>query len=480
MEIQIQTRWFLSTIQSFLTTLQDIPFTVWLGLLIAVTVLFLLGFFIILINRKNTLKFYRTLLYDDSLTEIKNVNYLREHFNNILVAFDQDVSMYYLNIDNFKNYNDLLGHTLANNLLHEVAYRLKNLAEPYGTVYRMHSDHFILLYPSKSDEDHSFSNRLLTALKEPYEAGIHSIKLTTSIGRYAINVKNPRFNDCLLRSELALQEAKMLGKDQIVYYSSAIKRKNHDAFSMYRLIKDALKDKQFFLEYQPIIERNTMKIVGLESLIRIQHKDRVYYPQEIIAYAEKYHLIEEIDRFVIAESFKAFKRFDRSECPLEFMSVNISTTEINNKAFIDYVVEQAEAYDIEPSKITIEFTETYSPEDFSKEANFIKTLQAHGFQVAIDDFGSGYSSMIRLSQNQLDKIKIDRSFITNIANNKANQKIVKAIINLSETFGLEVIVEGVETESDLNYIKDFNIKYYQGYYFYKALSENVCVKTIKN
>ncbi len=479
MAILFETRWTLSTIGNVFSTLQDISFAFWLGLLAAVTALFLFGFFVVLFNRKKALKFYRNLLYDDALTEIKNVNYLREHFNNILIAFDQDVSMYYLNIDNFKNYNDLLGHTLANNLLHEVASRLKTIVEPYGTVYRMHSDHFILLYPSKADIDHNFSNNLLGALKEPYQAGVHTIKLTTSIGRYVINAKNPRFNDCLLRSELALQEAKMLGKDQIVYYSSTIKRKNHDAFSMYRLIKDALKDKQFFLEYQPIIERNTMKIVGLESLIRIQHKDRVYYPQEIIAYAEKYHLIEEIDRYVVNESFKAFKRFDSADCPLEFMSVNISTTEIKNKAFIDYIVEQAELYEIEPSKITVEFTETYSPEDFSKEANFIKTLQAHGFQVAIDDFGSGYSSMIRLSQNQLDKIKIDRSFITDITKNKANQKIVKAIINLSETFGLEVIVEGVETEDDLNFIKDMNVKYYQGYYFHKSLSENVCIKTIR-
>ncbi|MFW5842057.1 MAG: putative bifunctional diguanylate cyclase/phosphodiesterase [Bacillota bacterium] len=468
----------LTMIKSFIGFITNTPDTFWLGLILGITVLFLLGIGLLLKSRKNTLKFYQEMLYDDPLTTMKNVNYLRQNFNNILIAFDKDVSMYYLNIDNFKNYNDLLGHKLADQLLIHIGNRIKKLIKPYDTVYRMHSDQFIILYPSHADNQNRFSEKLLSVLKDPYEVGVHTIKLTVSIGRYAIHKSNPRFNESLLRSELALQEAKLLGKDQIVYYSSGIKRRNHDAFTTYRLIKDALKDNGFYLEYQPIISPKTEKMVGVEALIRAKNANK-FNAEDVIAYAEKYHLIEEIDHFVVREALAAFKRFIDGDCPLDFISINISTTEIHNDDFINYIVDEAKALNINPNQVTIEFTETHRPEDFMKEANFIKTLQAYGFKVAIDDFGSGYSSMIRLSQNQLDKIKIDRSFITGISDNKSNQKIVEAIINLSKTFGLEIIAEGVETKADYQYIKSKNIEYIQGYYFSKALSESVCMTTIK-
>ncbi|MFW5865307.1 MAG: diguanylate cyclase domain-containing protein, partial [Candidatus Izemoplasmataceae bacterium] len=275
------------------------------------TLFIFIVFIIIYLSVKNKRKLtetFKSMIYDDELTQTKNLTYLREFFNDIVISFDQDVMMYYLNIDNFKNYNDLLGHKLANRILQDLTSRIKKLIAPFDTLYRVHSDHFIILYPSAADEADKFSKKLLRVLKEPYVASVHTMKITVSVGRYLINEKNPRFQECLLRSELALQEAKTYGKDQVVAYSRKLKQKNTEAFSMYRLIKDALKEQSFFLEYQPIVDSKTLKIVGLESLIRINHKEKIYYPQDIINYAEKYHLIEEIDRFVITESFSAFDR----------------------------------------------------------------------------------------------------------------------------------------------------------------------------
>lgn len=429
--------------------------------------------------RKQTLKNYQAMLYDDEVTELKNANYLRRNFNNIVISFDGDVSFYYINLDNFKNYNDLLGHKLSNQILIEVANRLLNAVAPYKTVYRIHSDHFVVIFPGNKVERERFSSELLLKLKEPYVISIHTMKLTASMGRYDITMTNPRFNDCLLRSELALQEAKSLGKDQMVVYSRNIKRKNSEAFTMYRFIKDALKEGDFFLEYQPIIDTKTKRIVGLESLIRIRHSHEIYFPQEIIAYAEKYHLIDEIDHYVVHESFKAFKRFEKTKYPLEFMSVNISTQEIKNLGFIEYIHEEALQNNIDPSKITVEFTETYYPEDYTREAEFINALKSHGFKVAIDDFGSGYSSMVRLSENQLDKIKIDRAFITNLSNSPTNQKIVAAIVQLSHGFELDVIAEGVENQEDYAILNSLNVKYLQGFLFHKPLSEKTCMKLFK-
>ncbi|MFH5882216.1 EAL domain-containing protein [Liberiplasma polymorphum] len=466
-----------------LTSFINLLTTVSIGTVILLTAFFVLVFFTALYfflrNRKRLTITFKKMLYDDELTEIKNLTYLRENFNDILITFDQDVTMYYLNIDNFKNYNDLLGHKLANRILYEFANRLKTLITPFHTVYRVHSDHFIVLYPSSADEQDIFSKKLMRVLKEPYTASVHTIKITMSVGKYHINEKNPRFQDCLLKSELALQEAKSFGKDQIMGYSRIIKRKNNEAFSTFRLIKDALKERGFYLEYQPIINGDTLKVIGLESLIRVNHKNKIYYPQDIINYAEKYHLIEEIDRFVIQESFEAFKRLEKLNFNIEFMSINISTKEIKNLEFVDFIVEQAQLLDVNPARITIEFTETYSPEDFILESSFITRLQSFGFKVAVDDFGSGYSSMIRLSQNQLDKIKIDREFIMGISTNPRYQKIVEAMVGLSKTFDLDVIVEGVENKEDFDFVRKLNIKYIQGYYFYRALSEQSVINLLQ-
>ena len=443
--------------------------------------LFVVIVFIVFLSiRKQTLKNYQTMLYDDEITGLKNANYLRRNFNNIIISFDSDVSMFYINIDNFKNYNDLLGHQLANQLLVEVASRLLELTSPHQTVYRMHSDHFIVLVPMRVSERETVSNQLLRRLKDPYILNVHTMKLTISVGRYDIEGVNPKFNESVLRSELALQEAKASGKDQMVVYSRNIKRKNSEAFTMFRFIKDALKEGNFFLEYQPIVESKTRKIVGLESLIRVKHQYEIYFPQEIIAYAEKYHLVDEIDRYVVTESFKAFKRFEKTKYPLEFLSVNISTQEIRNLEFIDFISNEAKNNNIDPSKVIVEFTETYHPEDYTREAEFIDSLKKHGFKVAVDDFGSGYSSMVRLSENQLDKIKIDRSFITNISDSETNQKIVSAIVQLSNGFNLSVIAEGVETEKDYQWLNSLNVKHLQGYLFYKPLSEKACMKILKD
>jgi diguanylate cyclase (GGDEF)-like protein len=466
--IYISQFYYLNTLIDWFT--DRMLMTVILLSFVFIVIVFIIVYFSIKNKRKLT-ETFKSMIYDDELTQTKNLTYLREFFNDIVISFDQDVMMYYINIDNFKNYNDLLGHKLANRILQDVTSRIKKLIAPYETVYRVHSDHFIILYPSSEDKNEVFSKKLLRVLKEPYVASVHTMKITVSVGRYLINENNPRFQDCLLRSELALQEAKTYGKDQVIAYSRKLKQKNSEAFTMYRLIKDALKEKTFFLEYQPIVHSQTGKVVGLESLIRIHHKEKIYYPQDIINYAEKYHLIEEIDRFVITESFSAFNRIKAKGKTLEFLSVNISTKEIKNLSFVDFLVEQATYFGIDPNKITIEFTETYSPDDFVSESRFIDALHEHGFKVAVDDFGSGYSSMVRLSKNQLDKIKIDREFIMNIEKHPRHQKIVKAMIDLSITFDLDVIVEGVETKEDMEFMKKLGVKYLQGYYFYKSLSE---------
>ena len=436
--------------------------------IIGLALLIGIGIILFTMYRRRTIENYKQMLYEDELTMIKTSKYLQNYFNDIIIEFDKDVSIYYINIDNFKNYNDLFGHHFSNKILVELASRLKVLVNRYDTVYRVHSDHFLVLNRTEEDKNLTFTNTLLKTLNEPYKIGTHEVKLTVSIGRYDIDKVTPRYHDSILRSELALQEAKASGKDQMVIYSRAIKERYQEAFKTYRLIKEAIKERYFFLVFQPVMRGNDLSLGGFEALIRINYQNRTYVPTEIIEYAERYHLIEEIDFFVVKETFKTYKILEKNGVDFTFLSLNISASEIQNKHFIPYLLKEAKKQAVDPTKITIEFTETHVPDTLEAEAKFVKEIRKHGFKVAIDDFGSGYSSMIRLSQNTLDKVKIDKAFIMDISNHYQNHEIVKAIMQLASAFKLETIVEGIENEEDLAILRDLDATYIQGYLFHKA------------
>ncbi len=426
--------------------------------------------------RNRTLRDYRRLLYEDELTGLKRSVFLEQRFSDVLAEIATDVSFYYVNIDNFKNYNDLFGHHIANRLLQTFAERLLELAEPVGRVYRIHSDRFLVVHPTPEGDDR-FGKELLSTTKAPFTIDGHEIKVTISVGRYDVPSEKPRYHDSLFRSELALQEAKSLGKDQLASYANRLKRQSKESFELFGTIKDALKKERFYLEFQPIVNVADKKLRGLESLIRIHDKRRLHFPLDIIGYAERYNMIEEIDRYVVKRSLDAFKKFENADVPFEFLSLNISVKEIHNPSFIDFLVEETAKHEIDPAALVIEFTETTDPKGMEDEARFIERLRAHGFKVAIDDFGTGYSSLMRLSQNVLDRIKVDKVFIHDIAREKRNRSLLESIVKLAENFQLEVIVEGVEKARDYDVVKRFGIQYAQGYYFHKPMRAGEIIST---
>ncbi|MFP4078384.1 MAG: putative bifunctional diguanylate cyclase/phosphodiesterase [Bacillota bacterium] len=459
----------MASIIQFMTRLiPDLSGRTWF-ILVGALIIALILVFVFTWMRTRKIRMYQDMLFKDALTGLKTSQYLERHFNDIVVGFDRDVALYYVNIDNFKNYNDIFGHHIADELLKAFASRIYDATAPEHTVYRVHSDRFIIIRPLENEED-GFSTTLLKTLKHPFYLKDHSIKLTVSIGRYDVNHTPPRYFNSVLRSELALEEAKHSGKDQVVVYSNALKQRSKKAFDMFHFIKDALNEDKFILEFQPIIETKSETIVGLESLLRVKDSTGMIFPDALIEYAEKFNMIEDIDRMVSQKALKHFKAFKDASIPLEFLSINISSKEIHNLEFIDYLESLTKKYRIKPEEVIIEFTETVDPESIQDEGKFIRSLKTRGFKVAIDDFGSGYSSMMRLSTNVLDRIKIDRNFVMNIANSKANQHIVEAMVRLAASFELDVIVEGVENKEDMEIIRSLDITYIQGYYYYRPLT----------
>jgi len=462
---------FLSMIQDWVMTNIVLVLSIIIILFVALTVFTVIRF--------NVLRKTRQLLYQDSLTGVKKILHLEKNFNNILVDFDRDVAMYYINIDNFKNYNDIFGFQVANKILEKFAERIQSQVN-HDHVYRVHSDRFIILNPIDSSSRDTFIETLIDALKQPFYIDKQDINLTVSVGRYDISEANPRYHDVILAAELALDRAKTHGKDQMVLYTGDLKQAHKNAFDMFYFLKTALQDETFHLEFQPIIHTQSKTLAGFESLLRFDDKRRIFFPSEIIYYAEKFNMIEALDRLVVKKSLEAYQVLKKEAINFDFMSINISSRQIHNASFVTFMKQMIETYNIKPQTIVIEFTETLDPEGLDKESKFIDELRALGLKIAIDDFGSGYSSMLRLSRNALDRIKIDKSFVTDLMHSKRNQALIKAMVNLGHAFDLEVIVEGVENEEEYRFAKSLSIGFVQGYYFYKPLKLSTVIETFKN
>lgn len=454
------------------------PTTLEMPLLIGlISALFMIGALIVFaVSRIIKLRRLEKQVYKDPLTDLYRSTYLEKNFSDFLVKADLNLSFYYVNIDNFKNYNDMFGFNLTDILLKQFSARLKEIAPTEEYVFRVHSDRFIVLSPTKKDAEGGFTDQLLNKLKKPYTVEEHAFRLTVSIGRYDINESAPTYHDVLLKSELAHEEAKRIGKDQLVVYSQKLRKEHQNMFDMYRFIKDALNNDSFYMEFQPILRTQEQTIAGVESLIRFDLKHKLLFPADIIRYAEKFNMIELIDRYVIEQSFNAFKSFKEHDVPLDFIAVNISSSEVLNEDFFDFIESTAKTYEINPSDVVIEFTETVDPERLENESRFIRRLRSIGFKVAIDDFGSGYSSMIRLSKTTLDRIKIDKSFVTDIVNSNSNQALIKAMVDLGRAFNIDVVVEGVETKEEYDFMRQQAIQYIQGYYFYKGMEANEIIR----
>jgi|GEM_PF-1022708 len=450
------------------------------GQILTIGVILIIALIVFNIVRYLSHRKTKELLYNDPLTGIRKSEYLKERFQDIMTDADGELTFYYINIDNFKNHNALFGYAMANRLLAGFASRLESVVDDEGYLGRVHSDRFVVIYPQPYRDVQATGRIMLEKLREPFTIDNQEMSLTVSVGSYHINSLSARFQDALYFSELALERAKNKGKDKLVEYTDDLKKSHDSAFEMFRVIKKALKHNEFFLEFQPIVATEDERIVGFESLLRFHDKHRLLFTAEIINYAERFNLIGEIDRFVVKRSFETYQKLVGDGVPFEFLALNISSSEVHNEWFIDYLVRMARQHDVPPSSIIIEFTETVDPEKIENEFSFIDKLREHGFKIAIDDFGSGYSSMMRLSKSQLDRIKIDKTFLNDLEESESNRSLIRAMVNLADEFDLDVICEGVETREAYDFIRSLGVKYVQGYLFYKPLTLDYIINTFTN
>jgi diguanylate cyclase (GGDEF)-like protein len=390
------------------------------------------------------------------------------------------IAALFIDIDGFKYINDTFGHAAGDALLRTVGARLSSVARDADTVGRLGGDEFVVLLDSLTLDagPELVAARLLEVLRQPIEldqAGNRALSISASIG-IALGYETTA-DELLHAADLALYEAKNTGKDRYAVFESSMRTVAQDRLLLGLDLRDAIEDEdQFFLVYQPTLDLETESVTGVEALIRWQHPTRgLIHPDQFIPIAEETGMILPIGRWVLDAACRQGAEWHNQGYPIG-MSVNVSACQLDRDELIDDVQAALEGSGLDPQSLTLEITETTlmrNPEAAARRLSSLKTL---GVRVAIDDFGTGYSSLAYLRQFPIDALKIDRSFISGIAASKESAALIRTLVQLGKSLGLQTLGEGIEDDVQLRALKHERCDAGQGFLFARPLGAEALEK----
>lgn len=442
---------------------------------------------------RNTLAFkaYRDrLAYFDALTGLPN----RRLFLNQLATSVRRAqrtgtfcALMHMDLDRFKQVNESLGHRAGDELLKAVAQRLSSSIRGTDAVGRLNEqsagwsisrvggDEFTALLPDlkRMEDVEVVARRILSVMAKPFHIEGHELFITPSIG-IAICPLDATEPEALLKfGDAALTHAKQRGRNNYSFYSAGINAKALDRLTLENQLRRGIERGEFVLHYQPKVNVTTGKIVGAEALIRWQHPERgLLAPDKFIPIAEEANLIDEIGRWVLFEAVRQAKGWTEGgirNCPV---SVNVSSPQLRDRKLQRDVREALEQSGLPPELLCVELTESILMGNTDEVMDQLGSLAAMGVALSLDDFGTGYSSMAYLKQMPLAELKVDRSFVRGLPNDKASAAIMSAVIALAQGLGLQVTAEGVETIEQLSFLKSKSCDIYQGYLCSRPLPLN--------
>ena len=422
----------------------------------------------------------RQLAYDalyDSLTDLPNRHLLDNYLNRALEKYRRDPNLkfavFFLDLDRFKYVNDSLGHKSGDLLLVRIAQRLKTCLRASDILARLGGDEFAILLEDIEtlNEASKLAERIHQSLEPPFHLGIHEVFTSVSIG-IAFSEPNLTSSEDLLRNaDIAMYKAKAIGSNKYELFDESLHTQVVNRLHLETDFHRSLDRGEFRLHYQPIISLLDGRVVGFEALARWQHPQRGYVsPEEFIALAEETGTIVPFGWWILQEVCYQLKEWQlRYNNPNLTVGVNISQKQFSQPRLIDSLSQILQTTGLEASCLQLEITESLLMEDPKITMETLKQLKALGCQLHLDDFGTGYSSLSYLHRLPIDALKIDRSFVKAIDAEGNNSEIVEAIVMMAKSLGLEVIAEGIETETQLIKLKDLQCLYGQGYLFTKPL-----------
>lgn len=425
------------------------------------------------------------LAYHDVLTGLPNRMLLAERMSQEIKRAKRlktKAALLFIDIDRFKNVNDTLGHYIGDELLTKVAIRLREEIRSGDTVARLGGDEFgLLLTDIKHESDVTdFSEKLLVSLSKSYNVDGNELYATASIGICLFPDDGDTDVKLLKNADAAMYKAKEGGKNTFKYYSHEMSNKAKQRLSLETSMRSAIDNNEFILHYQPQIELGTNKIRSVEALIRWNNPGQgLIPPNDFIPFLEETGMIIPVGKWIVSEAIRTHKEFLKYKNGPELISINISGKQFLSEDLASYIIDALWESNLSADNIELEITESLLMENIEETIKVLSRLKELGVKIAVDDFGTGYSSLSYLKRLPIDVLKLDRSFVKDVDKDADSASIASAIISLGHDLGMEIIAEGVETESQMEFLADKKCDIVQGYLYSKPVSSGEIKSFIK-
>ena len=437
------------------------------------------------IERKRTELELVRLAHFDQLTSLPNRTLLRERVDHALaraMRAGSGVATLILDMDRFKEINDMLGHEVGDKLLIEAARRIRAAVRDQDTVARLGGDEFAVVLEgvSEAKEVLPVIERIIKSLGEVTSIDGHEVKTSTSVGIAMYPENGNDLSELLRAADLAMYQAKSSGNGRYQFFADAMQEEAQSRHALEWALRRAVERKEFELVYQPQLCLRTGMVIGVEALLRWMSPTRgLLTPYHFIAGLEEFRLINEVGEWVLQTACEQIRKWHLMDFEPMRIAVNVSAQQFDDPMLIDKVRRALKETKLPPEFLELELTESCLMSDPAQTTALLREIRDVGVRIAIDDFGTGYSSLTYLHEFPLNALKIDKNFVQSVASNDRGGPISKMVIGLGQNLGLEVIAEGVETEAQLQYMREHGCDVAQGYFYARPESPEALTPWLK-
>ena len=466
-------------------SLKELKSNIYLFVFVSSFIVFFVMLLIIREKNKNDRKLNHAAKHD-SLTALPNRKYILEYLEYILKYNKRDKhkgAVLFLDLDKFKLINDTYGHKAGDFVLIEVTKLLKSVLRDEDILARLGGDEFLIImndFKNPNDID-NLCKRILKNFKNPIKDKDRAYEVGISIGISTFPYDSNNATELLMFADTAMYATKDNGRNGYTFYNLKMTQRALQMAKIEKELRDAIKNDELTLYYQPQVNLQTQKVDGVEALVRWNHpSDGFVMPNDFIPVAEASNLIIDLGYWVLEQACKDFILWRESSCELGYIAVNMSSKQIQSADCVQSVINILGKYSVNPRRIELEITETTLISNFESTIDNINALKKLGINFSIDDFGTGYSSLSYLKALDVSTLKIDREFVKDIIEDRDDRAIVVAIIAMGHALNYNIVAEGAETKAEVELLKYLACDMVQGYYYSKPITSNKLIDFVRN